>query len=91
MLKPWTWNNKRLAKELHFCLLRHPNSGFATAVRSITAEVNAIGYFSPAINPCHALRSFETPDQARQAFNEVVSGFLTANWTIIHYGPPNFG
>ena len=91
MLKPWTFDNKQLASELFFCLLKHPTCGFATAVRSINADVNAIGYFSPAINPCHPLRSFETPDQARSAFTGLVAGFTATDWTIIHHGPPNFG
>ena len=64
---------------------------FGQLVLHIDQVRNATACFVPRTNPPQVLRSYESPDQARAAFSDIVQIFKNHGWTAIHDGPPNFG
>jgi hypothetical protein len=77
--------------EVCHALIRHPKVGFGNVVLSINCQVNGVAYFVASFAPPQTLRSFETPDQARNFFQEILKAFGGYGWTIVHYGRPNVG
>jgi hypothetical protein len=64
---------------------------FGNLVLHIDCVRCATACFVPRTDPPQVLRSYESPDQARSAFADIVQIFKNHGWTTIHDGRPNFG
>lgn len=65
------------------------NDQFGTIILCITDEINGFGQFVPTFSKPQRLKSYETPDEAKNAFENVLNIFDDFGWSIVFNGRPN--
>jgi len=60
-------------------------------VKSGDSLVHCVGSGDPRCVPFNHLRGFETPTEARTAFNEAIALSRDRGWSIVHVSTRNFG